>query len=218
MEFVVHSSAGGPTDNLSRNIAKILDTQSEFKTIVLNKPGASHTIAYNYLLNSSKPALILGTPDIKKHPVFGELATVSDLGKFSILFFAHKDFKYTNLKEIEESKKEILFGYSGDHKTMSYLGMMEICKSIKCLPIPYKSGIEGITGILSKQIEIYGLVSYGSKSFLENNNLKVLHTLKDKDYVLTLFSKNLTDYQISKIKRILENYFNKKIMIDLGFE
>lgn len=217
LELVVSASAGGPTDTISRNISDIIESNSSIKIIILNKPGGGHTIAYNYILNSNKGQIIISTPEIKKHKVYDQLIGVSNLGTFSIYVFSNINSKYKQLNNVYTANKEILFGYSGIN-TYSYLGLQEICKNVSCLPVPYKSGSEGIFGIKSNQIDLYALVSFGSKSFLEDKNLNLVTKLYNPDNKLILFSKNVPLDIIENIRHILEKNLNKNFLKDMGFE
>jgi tripartite-type tricarboxylate transporter receptor subunit TctC len=219
IEVIVSASAGGPADTISRRISQIIENNSNNNLIVLNKSGAAHTIAYNYIMNSNKPTIILTTPEVQKHPVYQQLNTVVQLGVFSIYVFSNtkSSLKTRQDVEIESSKREITFGHSGHH-TYSYIGLQEMCSKINCLPVGYKSGSEGILGVLGGHVDLYALVSYGSKSFLENKNLNLVTTLRNKNNYLTIFSKNIPEEKVNEIKNVIQKNIDKNFLKDMGLE
>lgn len=73
IEFVVSASAGGPNDTVTRKIADAIEQNSNLKIVVTNKPGGAHTVAYNYVVTSNKPTLIMETPQIENHEVFSQM-------------------------------------------------------------------------------------------------------------------------------------------------
>ncbi len=219
IEMIVSASAGGPADTISRKIAQIIESNGSNDILVLNKPGAAHTIAYNYVMNTTKPVLIITTPEVQKHPVYRHMDVVSRLGIFSMYVFSSSKSNIKTKEDLEKisSKREIIFGHSGHH-TYSYIGLKEMCKNIKCLEVGYKSGSEGIFGVLSEQIDLYALVSYGSKSFLENKNLNLITTLRNEDNYLNIFSRNISKNKINEINYLISKNLNKNFLKEMGLE
>lgn len=217
IDLIVSASPGGPTDTVSRKIAQIVETNSNINLPVFNKPGAAHTIAYNHILNTTRPTIIISTPEVQKHPVYSQLNPVLQLGKFSIHIFANSKSTIKTRKDIDNANREILFGHSGEN-TYSYIGLQEICANIKCLPVGYKSGAEGMLGVLTNQVDLYALVSFGSKSFIENDKLRIVTTLRSSNNYLTVFSKNIPQEKSKEIHDLILKHLDKKFLKDMGFE
>lgn len=220
IEFIVSASPGGPADSLTRQIVKHLQKEIDLKFVILNKPGASHTIAYNYIKNSNKQILIVSNSEITNHEVHEQLDEIQHIGNFSMYLFVSKKSGITNFEELKElaQQREILFGHSGQ-QTFSFAGLEYICRTLtNCLPIPYKSGNDGILGLLSNQIDAYTIVSYGSKNYLQNQNLALINIFKLKNNQTVLYSKNLNKSLQEQIKNILQKIITKEFLSELGLE
>lgn len=216
IEFVVSASPGGPADTVSRKVLEVLKDTSLDNIVVLNKPGAAHTIAYNYILNSKKPTLIISTSEIQSNPVVDTVSEIYNLGHYSNLLVVSSSSGIKNISDFYKvaETREILFGTSGIG-TANYLAMKKFCYNIRCLEVPYKSANEGLLGIMSGQIDAYAVVSYGIKPYLDNNGkLSVIHELKlpKSETALTLYAKNLSEQQITIITKALvaqpTNFYN----------
>lgn len=225
IEFVVSASAGGPTDVVTRKIVEKLESKTNLRFIVINKPGAAHTIAYSYAMSNNKPTLLLTTSEIESHEAFSHLDEVYNAGFFSNIIFISKEFSdnngVTTMKEMSHfsKQKEINFGHGGIG-SYSHMAMQKLCShTLRCLDVPYKSAAEGMVGLLTGTIDAYGIVSYGSKQFQENNKYVVI----DKVYLdynkswLKLFSRKVTDKDKEIIIKTLKS-LDKKFYNDMGFE
>lgn len=221
IEFIVSASAGGPNDTVTRKISDKLEHSLNKQIIILNKPGGSHTIAYNYILYSNKPILIMATSEVVNHPVYQHLDEVFLAGYFTNIMFVSKKSSITNIDQLIELSKsrEILFGHGGVI-TFSHMAMQIICeKRIKCLPIPYRSAAEGMLGVMSGHIDAFAIVSYGSKQFSENNKIIPIYEIEvspDKSW-FKLFSKNISLSDQESIRKILQSQ-NPKFYRDMGFK
>lgn len=224
IEFIVSASPGGPNDTVTRKIVDRLEKKTNLQFVIINKPGAAHTIAYGHVLNSTKPTLLLSTSEIESHEVFSHVDEIYNTGFFSNLIFVSKEFSVnnsvTNLKHLTQlsKHKEINFGHGGVG-SYSYMAMQKLCNgTLRCLDVPYKSSAEGMMGLLTGTIDAYGIVSYGSKQFQENSKYVVIHNLY-LDYNKSwfkLFAKNLSDKDKEIIVKTLRTTDNK-FYTDMGF-
>lgn len=203
IEFVVSASPGGPNDTVSRKIAEKLESRTNLQFVIVNKPGAAHTIGYNYVRTTSKPSLIMETPEIAQHEVFPYVEELYTGGYFVNTVFVSRKSGVKTLKQLIalSKQREVKFGHGGVG-SYSQLSMGALCGStLKCLDVPYKSGAEGMMAILTETIDAYALASYGSKQFLENPMYVAIHDVrlaKEKSW-FKLFGKNLS----SKNKKII---------------
>lgn len=205
IEFVASASAGGPTDTITRRVAQIIHDETDIKLLVLNKPGAAHTIAYRYIADSDKPTLIISTPEVLKHEVIEQLSAIHTIGRFSIHIMVNKNSPINTFEDIIRLSKsrDIVFGNSGIN-TYSHIGMSKVCKDdIKCLAVQFKSASEGITSLMGNHIDAYALVSFGATAYLQHEKLKSIHVIKDKTYTITMYSKNVSKEVSDRIKQIL---------------
>jgi tripartite-type tricarboxylate transporter receptor subunit TctC len=218
VEFVVSSSPGGPGDTITRKISEIIVSNTDIKPIILNKPGAAHTIAYNYILNSSRPSLIISTTEITHHPVFDQLRVVKTIGTFTLHIVVNSDSKISSLRDLAalSQKKSILFGNSGSG-TYSYFGMSKVCAtSLNCLPVQYKSAAEGVFAIMGNHIDAYALVSYGAGQILNNKMIRSVHEMVDSSYIITLYSKNVSASVINTIQNVLSREIPKEFYMQMN--
>lgn len=218
IEFIVSASAGGPNDQITRKIVDVLERESDLKFVVINRPGAGHTIAYNHISSSNKPLLFISTPDIESHPVIQSLDDIFTLGSFyNIMFVSEKSGIRTFDQFIKlANSREIIFA-NGGIGSYSYMAMEKVCQNIRCLSVPYKSGSEGMLAIMSGQADAYALVSYGAKQFQENDKLVSIADVKlpaEKSW-LKMFSKNITTKDRHTIVTILSKQ-DKKFYKDMG--
>lgn len=201
IEFVVTTGAGGPQDFLARKFAERIEKHSNLELIVVNKPGAAQKIGYNYIEQSNKPTLVISTSEITHFPVYELVESIYDLGTFNNLVFV----KSNTVNTIEElsKKSEVKFGHGGEG-TFGHKAMIEVCKRMNCLPVPFKSGSDGMLNVLTGTIDAFALVSYGTKQFINSGNYKVIgEVTMDKNWI-KLFGKNLTNKQKETIQTVLK--------------
>ena len=220
IEVVVTASPGGPDDTISRKIVEKLEKSSNLSFVVVNKPGAAHQIGYNYISQSKKPTLFIATNQIAENQIYSQVDTVSYLGDYGNIVFVNKESGITNIGDLVGLSKtrQINFGHGGAG-SQSHKAMEELCsKTLSCLPVPYKSGAEGMLGILSNTIDAYALVSYGANTFIANPKyiaLKEIRNEKGKNWV-KLFSVNLNETDKDTVSKIIKNN-DTKYWQDIGF-
>jgi tripartite-type tricarboxylate transporter receptor subunit TctC len=221
IEFVVSAAVGGPADNVTRKLVEKLEKDTSLKFVVFNKPGAAHQIGYNYVISNAKPTLIISTPEITSHEAYSKLDEIYNLGYFTNILFVSKKSNIQNFKQLTDLSKtrEIIFGHGGVG-TYSHRAMQTLCeKTLKCLDVAYKGGSPGILAVMSGEIDVYALTSYGIKQFLENNMLVPIYATiptKEKSWV-KLFAKNVSKIDQEIISNVLKSQdFN--FYADMGFE
>lgn len=221
IEFVVSSSPGGPNDRITRIINDKIKQHTNLKTIVVNKPGAAHTIGYNYIEQANNPILISDSSQIQTHGVYNKLDEIFTFGDFTNLLFVSSRSGLKTLDQLVALSKQrnIKFGHGG-HGTFSHSSMELLCNTIiSCLKIPYKGGAAGIHAIIADEIDAYAIVSYGSQPLLQNTRILAIHKIKiaDRKGWFKLFSKNVSEEDRRLIRSILEKQ-SDKFYRDLGFD
>jgi tripartite-type tricarboxylate transporter receptor subunit TctC len=204
IEFVVSASAGGPNDTVARKVLEKIREQSDIVGVVINKPGGAHVLAYNYVLNSNKPTIIIETSEIETHEVYKELQPVHNLGYFTNTLFVSEKSGFKNLSDLKR-KSNVMFGHGG-YGSFSYKAMQSLCSvQLTCTDIPYKSSAEGMLALATGDIDVYAIVSYGSRQFTENPRYVPIYSIKvDKaNSWYRVFSKNLDSKDVGTIKKIL---------------
>ena len=221
IEFIVSASPGGPNDTVTRKIVDRLEKETNLQFTIINKPGAAHVIAYNYVSATTKPTLIMETPEIEQNEVFSSVQELYNGGHFFNTVFVSQKSGIKNLNDLIELSKlrEINFGHGGVG-SYSHKAMEAICKkTLRCLDVPYKSSAEGMMGLLSGVIDAYAIVSYGSKQFLQNDKYVPVHNIridKDKSWY-KLFGKNIPEKDRQTIVNVLKSTDNK-FFVDMGLE
>lgn len=209
IEFVVASSAGGPDDIVTRKIVEKLETQTNLKFIVVNKPGAAHQIGYNYVGLRNKPTLIISTPTILANDVINFIDPIFYLGDFTSVVFVNKQSGIKNFNELVElsKKRDVIFG-TGGVGTYSHKAMLELCQTtLKCLPVPYKGGGEATLALMNGTIDAYAFISYGAKALEQNEKLTAIKRIKfknEKNWLL-LFGKNMSESDTKLIQETLKS-------------
>lgn len=221
IDFIVSASPGGPNDTITRKLVEKLEKQTNLEFVILNKPGGAHTIAYNHVLNTNRPTLIISTPEIDNHEVIQHVDELYNAGHFTNILFVSQKSGIKNIKDLKTLSKtrEINFGHGGVGSS-SYFAMETMCeKTLRCLDVPYKSGIEGMLGVLTGTIDTFALASHGAKAFLENEKYVAIYNVKmgkDKTWI-KLFSKNLSNKDKETIINVLKSQ-DSKFYVNMGLE
>ena len=237
IEFVVKSAAGGPDDTVTRKIAEHLERTTSMNFVIMNKPGASHTIGYSHFESLTGPAIIVADPHIADHSVYNSAEKLFVIGDFSNILFVRKGSGINTIDDfIELSKtREIKFGHGGEG-TYGHIAALKLCeKTIPCLLVPYKSGVPGMLDLMSGQIDAFALISYGTKNFIENDKfvpLMFFSNTKHPKYsniptlpakyknmeiknTITIYARNLTEKQRKDILNSLA-MLDKNFFLDIG--
>ena len=223
IEMVVTATPGGPEDSLIRKLSTVLESKTNLKFVVFNKPGGSKSIGYSYVELSNKPTLLTSSDSILEHTVIKSVEPIFYIGSSSIIWFTNRD---SNLKTMDDlvnlsQQREIKISNAG-LTTQSYKGASMFCeKVLKCLMVPYKSnGPETMSALLNGTLDAVTLPSYGNLSYLQNdrfNAIIVMSNTKNKSINVPLLSdkfKHLEkqDWTILFGKNISE--FDKKLIVD----
>jgi len=204
IEFVVPSSPGVGDDIASRKIAQKLLEVSKLEIIVLNKPGASKIIGYNYIKDSHKPTLLVSSDTIFEHKVKDLIEPLYFLGDSSNLVMVSST---SNINSIEDlillsHKREIRFGHGGE-TSQGYKAGSLLCQKLvlNCLSVPYKSGPEATIGVLNNTVDFFAIVAYGSENLINNNKFKILMLMTSTGhplYNVPLLTKKYKDLEFQK--------------------
>lgn len=236
IEFVVKSAAGGPDDTVTRKIAEHLERTTGMNFVVVNKPGASHTIGYSHFESSTHPSLILADPNIQTHSVYNSSEKIFTVGEFSNILFVKNGSGIENVNDLFKLSKtrEIRFGHGGEG-TFGHIAAVKLCQQgLNCLYVPYKSGAPGMLDLMSGQIDAFSIISYGTSQYLSNDKLNAImlysntkhpkmnvtplpnnfRQLEIKNWV-AIFARNLTEKQTKDIVKALSS-IDKTFFIDSG--
>jgi len=218
IEFVNESGPGGSTDIATRYVMEKIEAESDLKFVMVYKPGANKSIAYNYVENTNKPTLILTTDSILEHEAYKSVDQIFYLGNFQVLMMVNSQsnlYTLNDLKSLSE-KRPITFGHLGEIST-NYKIIKPLCdfKVVNCLPVPYKSGPEGMVGVLNSTIDFYPLLSFGTKGYQQNKSFRSIHAIDNSSLWVKIFGKNLSAKDKETIQNVLKNH-KEDFYNDLG--
>jgi tripartite-type tricarboxylate transporter receptor subunit TctC len=238
IEMVVSASPGGPEDVSSRKMVMELELKTNLKFVVVNKPGASKTIGYNYVYQTDKPTLLLSSDTILENKVKDVVEPLFYMGYSSNLVVINPN---SNINHVDDfislsQKREIRVGHGGE-LTQGYVAGVALCEKLKlnCLYVPFKSAPEVMIGVMNNTVDFFAVTSFGTESYINNNKIKplmLMSTIKHKTFNVPtlpikykdieqkkwtiLFSKNLNEYDKLTIHNTLKA-LNDDFYTNLGF-
>ncbi len=218
IEFIVAAAVGGPDDTITRKLISKIEEQSSLKFVIVNKPGAAHTIGYNYMNQSVQPSLMISNNNIVNNDLYRTSKPVFKLGTFSNIVFVSKASPIKDMKDLIElsQKRQINFAHGGVG-TASHKAMSRLCeKTLNCLPVPYKGASQAMLDLLNGTVDTFAVVSYGANAFLQNTSYKSIGKISNEDNWVILFGKNLSNKDVETIQTIL-NQTNNDFFTEMGF-
>ena len=238
IEFVVGASPGGPEDVASRKMAMELELKTNLNFVVVNKPGASKIIGYNYVYQTDKPTLVLSSDTILSHKVKDIVEPLFYMGYSSNLVVTGYTSNINIIDDLIQlsQKREVRVGHGGE-LTQGYVAGVALCEKLKltCLYVPFKSGPEVMLGLMNNTVDFFAISSFGVESYIKNNKIKsvmLMSTVKHKLYNVALlpakykdieqkkwtilFSKNLTEVEKVIIHNTLKD-LGDEFYTNLGF-
>ena len=196
VEITVGSGPGGSPDVIMRNIVKIM-TEEKIVTIpvvVQNRPGGSHSNAYNYVLGKKGDENLLltlaspvfTTPIMQGTPsVISQVVPIAGFIQSELVFLVQPNSPYRSFKDfIDAAKKEpkklrIAGAASGgtDHLATA---LIEKAAGVRLTYIPYESGSKALASFLGGNVEAtFGTLEEGLPVF-QGGKARALAILSEK--------------------------------------
>ncbi len=196
VEITVGSGPGGSPDVIMRNIVKIM-TEEKIVTIpvvVQNRPGGSHSNAYNYVLGKKGDENLLltlaspvfTTPIMQGTPsVISQVVPIAGFIQSELVFLVQPNSPYRTFKDfIDAAKKEpkklrIAGAASGgtDHLATA---LIEKAAGVRLTYIPYESGSKALASFLGGNVEAtFGTLEEGLPVF-QGGKARALAILSEK--------------------------------------
>ena len=189
IKFVVPFAAGGANDLMARSAAEGASKVLGQPVVIDNKPGAGSTLGadavaksapdgYTFLISA---AGVISNHMIKKSMPFkeGDLVPVAMIALAPSIIVAPPNATYNNLREfIDASKREpggFNFATAGTGSTPHFVA--EVLKSkygANLQVVPYKSGNESATAIMSGQVQATSEASIVSLPKVKGGKMKAL--------------------------------------------
>ena len=210
IEFVVTSAVGGSDDFVTRKVATLIESKSDLRFLVVNKPGAGKIIGFNYVMLQNQPVVTISNSVITEHEVYKTVQTIYTLGTFNNMLVVSSRSNIKNLNDLIKTsvEREIIFGHGGEGSFSHRVQMLLCNNKMRCLPVPYKSGAPALIALLRQEIDVYASVSYGSAYILQNNNYRIIGNIKMPDAWVKIFAKNINEKNTHTIQKIMTEASN----------
>jgi len=172
IQLVVGFPPGGSTDVLARPLANEAKKILGQEVVILNKPGATGTVAAaqvstakpdGYTIGITPSSSFLIAPFLQKLPtdLVKETTPIISVGKFSNAFFSKSDSQFKTFKSFIDFAKmnpaKATYGYPGvgstPHLVMSAIVAQE---DLKVHMVPFQGGTPTVTALLGGHVMVAG--------------------------------------------------------------
>lgn len=166
LNLIVNYGAGGNTDVAARQLASGMEPHVKQSIVVVNRPGAMGTMGPAYLARQRNDGLTFGVVTYSTVAIAPHLMNVSytiddfdfiaGFGRFRYGVAVRADSPYKNIQDLVDAAKKNEGLFFGAPSAPNNLALFELGKKtgVKFEQIPYKSGAETVTALLSKQVEV----------------------------------------------------------------
>ena len=196
VEITVGSGPGGSPDVIMRNIVKIM-TEEKIVTIpvvVQNRPGGSHSNAYNHVLGKKGDENLLltlaspvfTTPIMQGTPsVISQVVPIAGFIQSELVFLVQPNSPYRSFKDFinaakKEPKKLRIAGAASGGTDHLATALIEKAAGVRLTYIPYESGSKALASFLGGNVEAtFGTLEEGLPVF-QGGKAKALAILSEK--------------------------------------
>jgi len=192
--FIAGSAPGGSLDLTARTLQKIWEQNQMVKppVIVINKPGAGNSVAWNYLneRGGDGHAVAIGTTNLVSNPVMGgNLAGFSDVQPLALLFddyfilMVRADSPLKSLADVRQRLQQdpgsLAIGFGPGIGAGSHSAAAVVVKGMgvdvkKSRMIPYRSAGEAVTAMLGGQIELVSGTAVNAPPFIAAGRVRAI--------------------------------------------
>jgi putative tricarboxylic transport membrane protein len=171
VEITVGSGPGGTPDVIMRNIVKIMQEKKivTIPVVVQNRPGGSHSNAYNYVLSKKGDENVLltlaspvfTTPIMQGTPsVISQVVPIAGFIQSELVFLVQPNSPYKTMKEFvaaakKEPKKLRIAGAASGGTDHLATAQVEKAAGIRLTYIPYESGSKALASFLGGNVEAH---------------------------------------------------------------
>lgn len=187
--IIVPFSAGGGTDMIARALEKSAPKYLGQPLIVVNKPGAAGTIAWNELSAANPDGYTIGISAIEllAQPLYGptkyhyptSLDPLLQISASSFVMVVQADEPWQDIASVVQYSKEhpgqLKFGHSGIGSLTHIVGETFANNAgIALQQVPFRGASESTAALLGKHIQILFINPIVVKEYLKNGTLKAL--------------------------------------------
>jgi tripartite-type tricarboxylate transporter receptor subunit TctC len=171
IKLVVPFGPGGPTDVSARLVSQILQSALGQNVVIENRPGAggatgtksvavSDPDGYTLLIGTSATLGVL--PALVKNPGYDSITSFAPVAKVSdstTILIVHPNFPANSVRELVAYAKanpgKLSYASAGaGNQTQLAAELLLARAGIKAVHVPYKSGAEMVTAVLSEQVQM----------------------------------------------------------------
>lgn len=217
LEWVVGMSAGGGTDIVARTVADQMGKALNQTIVIVNKPGAAHNIAADYVARSSNPANLLLTGDYAvlatnpwlysklSYNADRDLSSVGMLVRFPLILVVSPQLPVKNFKEFLAWAKAQPDGvnYASPGAGTPHHLATELLRQrtgLNMTHAPYRGVAPAIQDIMGGRVPFMFVESAGGMPNIVGGNLRAIGVASAKRMstlpeVPTLMEQGLNDFE-----------------------
>lgn len=196
IKIVVHTSAGGPTDLMAREVAKGIEAYTGKNVIIENKPGGSGAIAMNTVYSAKADGYTLGAMTPSQVGILnGVLKNQFSIDDFTWLsrsqidpyvLVTQADSPYKSIDDVVKKLKDTPnsigvggYGSRGSAHNISWNIFAEVA-DISAEWIPYESTGDAVTALLGNEIQLANSNPGQVAQYVKAGKLKILAVNADE--------------------------------------
>ena len=189
LEWVVGMAAGGGTDIVARSVADEMSKLLQQPIVIVNKPGAAHNIAAEYVARSSNPANLLLTGDYSvlatnpwlysklSYNADRDLSSVGMLVRFPLILVVSPKLPVKNFTEFLAWAKAQPGGvnYASPGAGTPHHLATELLRQrtgLNLTHIPYRGAAPAVQDIIGGQVPFMMVESAGGMPHISGGNLR----------------------------------------------
>ncbi len=171
IRLVVPFGPGGPTDVAARLVSQIAQTELGATIVVENRPGAGGATGSKFVANAEPDGytLLIGTsatlavvPALMKNPGYDPVksfAAVAKVADSTTVMIVPANFPASSIGEFIAYAKanpgKLSYASAGaGNQTQLVAELLKARAGIEAIHVPYKSGAEMVTAVLSEQVQM----------------------------------------------------------------
>lgn len=166
VSLTVPYGAGGSTDGIARELARLLATELKQPVVVLNQPGGAGTLQLGNLARAKPDGYTIGfysystatfTSQLMKVPYKREdFALLGGVAEFSYGIVAAPDSPVNSIKDLVEQSRTargVFYGVTGAPNNFPFLQLQKLTGG-KFDQVTYKSSAESISAVVGKHVDV----------------------------------------------------------------
>lgn len=194
--MIVHTSAGGPADLMTRELASAMESVIDQNVVVENQPGGSGATQMNEITGANPDGYTLGTMTPSQIGLInGTLDGQYEIEDFSWLtrsqidpyvLVVHNDSPFETIddfvEEAEENPNSLTvggYGAQGSGHNIAF-NIFSESANIEADWTPYESTGDAVTGILGQHIDVANSNPGAVGEYVESGDLRILGVMSDE--------------------------------------